>query len=352
LLDRVNIGLATAPAVNAGLGSISLANKRGEHHRYNDCKFTADTSMLLDGASAYPTIVSPDFAESTPGGSTLQLTQYDNCEFLAISYDCVVMRSPGLILMNNPYFAPPLNRVGIVAAFVNGLKIINGLIEPSSGNPSGFIRMIGNCWNWDVELKSAVPGIFGIDGITAGASLSNFRARFTDDFGNIVAGNFYQGELWYSSVTSGHTFNLTDGHGTIEWHDRDETDMTWTPVVRFGGASVGITYVSSLRGTYTRCKNMVIVQCNIQLTSKGSSVGALTIAGLPFVAKNASGFNQTGSLLVNNMAAGITTPPVILIQAGAQEFDVFKMSSGSLASVADTDCTNTTSLILAVTYEV
>jgi len=351
-LDRVNIGLATAPAANSGLGSIAMVNKRGEHHHYSDCKFTADTSELMDGASAYPAVISPDYAEATPGGATLQLNQFDNCEFLGITYDCIVMRSPGLVLMNNPYFGAPLNRVGIVAAFVNGLKIVNGLIEPSSGTPLGLIKLIGNCWNWDVELKSAVPGIFGIDGITAGAALSNFRARFTDDFANIVTGNFYQGELWYASVTSGHTINLTDGHGTIEKHDRDESTMLWTPVVKFGGASVGVTYGGARRGTYTRCKNRIIAQCNIPLTSKGSSVGALTIAGLPFVAKNVGGFNQTGSLLVNNMAAGITTPPVVLVQAGSQAVDVFKMSAGSLAAVADTDCSNTTALILTVTYEV
>lgn len=351
-LDRVNIGLATAPAANSGLGSIAIVNKRGEHHHYSDCKFTSDTPLLMDGASAYTSIVSPDYAESYPGGSTLQLNQFDNCEFIAIAYDCVVMRSPGGVLMNNPYFGAPAGRAGIVAAFVNGLRIINGLIEPSSGNPARFVSLIGNCWNWDVELKSAVPSLVGIDGATAGASLTIFKARFIDNFANIITGNFYQGEIWYSSVTNGHTINLTDGAGTIDKHDRDETAMTWTPVVRFGGASVGITYGAALRGTYTRCKNRIIAQCNIPLTSKGSSAGALTIAGLPFASKNASGFNQTGQLLVNNMAAGITAPLVALVQPNAQVVDVFKMSAGSLANVTDADCTNTTALVLTLIYEI
>ncbi len=57
---------------------------------------------------------------------------------------------------------------------------------------------------------------------------------------------------------------------------------SWTPVLAFGGASVGITYVAQT-GSYTRIGNVVTFTCNVQLSSKGSSTGNVTITGLPAV---------------------------------------------------------------------
>lgn len=58
---------------------------------------------------------------------------------------------------------------------------------------------------------------------------------------------------------------------------------SFTPVLTFGGASVGITYAIQ-QGTYTQIGNVIVINITIQLTSKGVSVGGALITGLPFTA--------------------------------------------------------------------
>jgi hypothetical protein len=61
---------------------------------------------------------------------------------------------------------------------------------------------------------------------------------------------------------------------------RGKSATVWTPTLRFGGASVGLTYSTQI-GRYTRIGNMVFCRMRIVLTNKGSSTGTCTIAGLP-----------------------------------------------------------------------
>src|SRR5690606_5675816 len=55
----------------------------------------------------------------------------------------------------------------------------------------------------------------------------------------------------------------------------------WTPELRFGGSTAGITYVFRA-GRYTRIANVVYWSFIIALNSKGSASGNAEIAGLPF----------------------------------------------------------------------
>lgn len=63
----------------------------------------------------------------------------------------------------------------------------------------------------------------------------------------------------------------------------DYEEGTWTPTLRFGGNSVGMTY-STQTGTYVKVGRHVTIGGNITLSAKGSSTGAATIGGLPFAA--------------------------------------------------------------------
>lgn len=65
-------------------------------------------------------------------------------------------------------------------------------------------------------------------------------------------------------------------------------ENSWSPSIKFGGASTGITY-SRQAGTYTKIGNVVTVVFDMRLTSKGTATGALTIEGLPFA--SAGGVN-------------------------------------------------------------
>jgi hypothetical protein len=59
------------------------------------------------------------------------------------------------------------------------------------------------------------------------------------------------------------------------------TTGTFTPVLTFGGASVGITYVTQ-EGMFTKIGIQCFIFIAIELSSKGSSTGDVSVTGLPF----------------------------------------------------------------------
>ena len=63
-----------------------------------------------------------------------------------------------------------------------------------------------------------------------------------------------------------------------------QTTGTFTPVLAFGGASVGITY-SVQTAQYTRIGDVVTFMVTIATTSKGSSTGVATITGFPYASR-------------------------------------------------------------------
>ena len=68
----------------------------------------------------------------------------------------------------------------------------------------------------------------------------------------------------------------------------DYEENSWTPVLKFGGNSVGMTY-GTQAGLYTKIGRQVTVTGYISLQAKGSSVGNATITGLPFTSKDDNG---------------------------------------------------------------
>lgn len=82
--------------------------------------------------------------------------------------------------------------------------------------------------------------------------------------------------------------------GQAVWHAGNlpiETG-TWTPVLRFGESTAGITYAYRM-GRYTRIANVVYWNLEINLSSKGSASGTANIAGLPFSNVSGSDYYHT-----------------------------------------------------------
>jgi hypothetical protein len=82
--------------------------------------------------------------------------------------------------------------------------------------------------------------------------------------------------------------SISRGIGNVPlWHAENfpyETGI-WTPELRFGGSTSGITY-SGRWGRYTRIGNIVYWVLQLDLSSKGSATGEAAITGLPFIATN------------------------------------------------------------------
>lgn len=66
------------------------------------------------------------------------------------------------------------------------------------------------------------------------------------------------------------------------------TSGSWTPELRFGGATTGITYTSRV-GYYRRTGDLVAIQGVFILSSKGSASGFGQIFGLPFASVYGAG---------------------------------------------------------------
>jgi hypothetical protein len=80
------------------------------------------------------------------------------------------------------------------------------------------------------------------------------------------------------------------------------TSGTFTPDLRFGGTTTGITYVSR-GGYYTKIVNVCYIEGWIELSSKGSASGVAIIAALPFAVGNTANLYPVFGMQWINMAA-------------------------------------------------
>lgn len=115
---------------------------------------------------------------------------------------------------------------------------------------------------------------------------------------------------------AGIDFSDTPGTGTSELFD-DYEEGTWSPIVYFGAANVGMSVVTS--GHYTLVGRLVVVRCSLTFSAKGSSTGSFQIGGLPFVGS----INGAGAMGFNYGWATMPTGGVSFIQ-----------SSGSIYAIA------------------
>lgn len=124
----------------------------------------------------------------------------------------------------------------------------------------------------------------------------------------------------------------------------DYEENTWSPVIAFGGASVGVTYTAQI-GKYTKIGNVVHFQVSITLSNKGSSTGAVTIS-LPFASGSTNDvvammqFTSATTAAADSFAAignssstiaiyvdrNVTTAPVALTNTSVSNTSVFKIT--------------------------
>lgn len=128
----------------------------------------------------------------------------------------------------------------------------------------------------------------------------------------------------------------------------DYEEGTWTPGITFGGASVGITY-GITTGFYTRIGNIVTISGNIELTSKGVSVGIALITNLPFTV---SGNNFAAVSLWFNFITFADHFQGTIVPA-TNQIELSEISNaGVYSDLTNADFANTSRIILNCTYRV
>lgn len=147
-----------------------------------------------------------------------------------------------------------------------------------------------------------------------------------------------------------------DDYGALTWFSGSydavvplfPLEISFTPVIRFGGASVGITY-SAQAALATKIGKSVHVQGQVSLTSKGSSTGIMTIAQLPIAARNTTNLACTVATHASNLAGVSGNVQGYILPAGTS-ITFSYLGTGAQNNVADTNATNTTSVIFSATY--
>jgi hypothetical protein len=122
---------------------------------------------------------------------------------------------------------------------------------------------------------------------------------------------------------------------------------TWTPVLSFGGASVGITY-SLQSGVYARIGKLIFVNFNVTLTSKGASTGTALISGLPFTVASPgvqfSYYMSPGTFPANTIDIFASVP-------SGTAFDlIYLTSTSAVGTLTDTAFANNTTFVSGGCY--
>ena len=167
----------------------------------------------------------------------------------------------------------------------------------------------------------AVLGQFGTGtkaSLTAAANQVDLKAdNGTNDFITFTTGSSERLRIKSDgdvSIADGDLVIGTSGHGidfsatsdasgnTSELLD-DYEEGTFTPEIRIGGSTSGITNNSQV-GQYTKIGRMVTLTGRVSISNKGSNTGAMTIAGMPFASQNTSNLESFGVVELQNMSTG------------------------------------------------
>ncbi len=200
-----------------------------------------------------------------------------------------------------------------------------------------------------------------VDGLSVKAP--NMRGR---NINNLAAGVNPQDAVNVSQLNSvitsvkelqtGHITNIQNISSTQNTAQQAASNIpsvssgVFTPVLKFGGATTGITY-GTQTGLILTFGNVVIVTVSIVLTSKGSATGVASVSG--FVGDNLNlcvspfGFGST-DFIVNGALAGNVASLAIGATSAILGTSAYPVTPAN--QLQDTDFTNTTAFNFQFTY--
>ena len=123
---------------------------------------------------------------------------------------------------------------------------------------------------------------------------------------------------------------------------------SWTPALKFGGASVGMTYTTQA-GLHTKIGRMETVSCRIFLSAKGTSTGDATITGLPSTSKNVDGAMSAVALRL--VFVTFANFPQGYINKNDNKILLSEITEAGVSTNLDnTDFADNSSIVLTATY--
>ena len=242
-----------------------------------------------------------------------------------------------------------------IIAGANGIRVANdgGLVLEQGSLSGATAQSAANDFvingNGNVGI-SMLAGASSVCRIAGGDSASNdvWRVEYNNSDDSM---RFRINSAERLRVTSTGALDIFDG---LRFDSGDLLDeyvgrTSWTPVLEFGGTDVDDTGSYARQdGYYVRIGPLVIFQCRIELSSKGTDTGIATISGLPVnevATSNLNGpayFSRLDDInMYAFMGAYVQTDQIVLVRSE---------DDNPQASLTDADFEDTTDMELGGFY--
>jgi len=245
------------------------------------------------------------------------------------------LRGPVAINADTSYLLldTPVNN-GATIALWSGGKARWGIAK-SSGDETGVAN----------AGAAFVISAYADDGAALGGALSIERANQNITVYKTLG---VQGDIW---ANNGHIiFPPVDIPASNANTLDDYDEVAWVPSLMFGGAAVGMTY-GARAGRAQRVGNTVRYWGRFALSAKGTSTGAATIGGLPYV--SAAGGNGVayypGVVGYWGAAVSMTNTPVVMVYGANTILGLWHAIS---AGLSDANFATNTDTYFSGSYEV
>lgn len=133
------------------------------------------------------------------------------------------------------------------------------------------------------------------------------------------------------------------------FYDNKQTLNTFVPNLRINGVTTGITYSGTTKGEFWRDGQWIEAVIRIVLTSKGASVGTVTL-DLPVVSGNYSAGNPVIRGMGFANMSGLTSPISGYVQNSGTLAVLQHQSATAMVALANTNLTDTSDMLLHLRY--
>lgn len=205
---------------------------------------------------------------------------------------------------------------------------------PVAANAIGALAIASNLS--DLGSSATARTNLGLGTAATHAASNNALANVASVSGVTTAGHL--------AVFADTTGSVADGGAVGSAAAQGYSATSFTPVLRLGGASTGITY-SAQAGFSVQIGSIVVGVYSLVLTSKGSATGAVTIGGLPVASgANAANAGAGGSVSSFSNLASLTGAVVSQIGASSSALALLQEGAAATAALTDANVTNTSAI--------
>lgn len=132
----------------------------------------------------------------------------------------------------------------------------------------------------------------------------------------------------------------------------DYEEGAWTPDLRFGGGTTGITYTNRV-GKYVKIGRLVWVTCRVVLSNKGSDTGSAQVFGLPYDTSTESNTHLTPGAIWFTSASVQGSPLQTIIRTDGNNqgyIEIRNLTTGNEDVFDHSDVNNDFQFAFSLTY--